>query len=50
MFHKDGCYGWDCVGTLQNPNNADTIAILGICMGLFKKGFWVDNGGNVLKI
>lgn len=45
-----GCYGWECVGKLKNVNNSDSIAILGICMELFKRGAWVNDVGEVLKI
>ena len=45
-----GCYGWVCVGNLHDVNNADSIAQLGVCMHLFKKGFWVDADGKVQKI
>ncbi|KAK4447189.1 hypothetical protein QBC34DRAFT_382437 [Podospora aff. communis PSN243] len=43
-----GCYGWECVKRLKNIHNSDSVKILGICMFLFRKGFWVDENGVVL--
>ncbi|KAH8908290.1 hypothetical protein BR93DRAFT_957311 [Coniochaeta sp. PMI_546] len=46
----NGCYGWDCVKTVADVNNGDSIMFLGIGLHLFSKGLWVDNDGNVKKI
>ncbi|KAK0617749.1 hypothetical protein B0T14DRAFT_274993 [Immersiella caudata] len=45
-----GCYGWECVGTLKNIYNADSINILAVCMFLFRNGFWVDNQGAIQTV
>ncbi|KAK4113246.1 hypothetical protein N656DRAFT_778772 [Canariomyces notabilis] len=46
----DYSYGWVNSGKHHPRNNADSMAQLGVAMHLFKKGYWVDDDGNVKKI
>lgn len=44
------CKGWDCVGRIRNPHNAESVAFLGIGLSLFTKGYYVEDDGKVQKI
>ncbi|KAK4215167.1 hypothetical protein QBC37DRAFT_372295 [Rhypophila decipiens] len=48
---EQGGYKWFAVKRLQDPNNADSINILALCMYLWsEKGYWVDMYGRMQKI
>ncbi|KAM7189901.1 hypothetical protein V8F33_009810 [Rhypophila sp. PSN 637] len=48
---EEGGYKWFAVKRLQDPNNADSINILALCMYLWSdKEYWVDMNGHVQKI
>lgn len=40
-----GCYGWVCIGRLHDPNNSDSISILGVVLTIWTWGFYVDTDG-----
>ncbi|KAF2110781.1 hypothetical protein BDV96DRAFT_650879 [Lophiotrema nucula] len=45
----DRSYGWQQVGQLRTPENADNIMWLAIAMKLFTLGYWIDDSG-VLEV
>ncbi|GJN86485.1 hypothetical protein PLIIFM63780_010066 [Purpureocillium lilacinum] len=44
------CYGWDCVTRLKSHRNADSLALLGLALKVWKLGYRVDAEGNVHKL
>ncbi|KAK4446420.1 hypothetical protein QBC34DRAFT_469830 [Podospora aff. communis PSN243] len=43
-------YGHEAIGEVKAIDNADSLAMLAICMWLYKNGFWVDQEGNILRV
>ncbi|KAF2108847.1 hypothetical protein BDV96DRAFT_652458 [Lophiotrema nucula] len=47
---KQNCYGWTCVTENKLPDNADTIAVIGAALKLWRLGYWVTDDGYINSI